>query len=89
VHQYYAVNRSQLRLQHSETFVQLDVDNDTEHFLAYSRKKARSSFKYKFVLPKLLAQQAPDYDKLHKWGLSESFLLSPDQFRAIITRIRF
>ena len=58
----------------SEKFIQLDLDEDTEHFLAYSTKLAKTSFKHRFILPRLLSNRSRDYDSLHKWNLAESFL---------------
>ena len=50
------------------------MDDDTEHFLAYSTKLAKTSFKHRFILPRLLSNRSRDYDSLHKWNLAESFL---------------
>ena len=35
--------------------------------------------KHKFILPKIISNMENDYDKLHRWGLSDSFLMSPQE----------
>ena len=44
----------------------------------------KSKFKYKFILPKLLSDMEHDYDSLHKWRLSDSYLMSPNQFQNLL-----
>jgi len=78
-----------LHLTHSEVFRQLDIDDDTEHFLAYSSKKSLSSFRYKYRLPKLLSRLPHDYDQLHRLKMADSFLLSPGQFRQLLSESGF
>ena len=43
-----------------------------------------SKLKYKFILPKLLSNMEHDYDSLHKWKLSDSYLMSPNQFQNLL-----
>ena len=44
----------------------------------------KSKLKYKFILPKLLSNMEHDYDSLHKWKLSDSYLMSPNQFQNLL-----
>ena len=44
----------------------------------------KSKLKYKIVLPKLLSNMEHDYDSLHKWKLSDSYLMSPNQFQNLL-----
>ena len=44
----------------------------------------KSKLKYKIILPKLLSNMDHDYDSLHKWKLSDSYLMSPNQFQNLL-----
>ena len=61
----------------------MDPDDDTEKFLEYSGGM-KSKIKYRFMLPKILSNMEHDYDSLHKWELSDSYLMSPNQFQTLL-----
>ena len=63
--------------------MQLDPADDTEKFLEYSGGM-KSKIKYRLMLPKILSNMEHDYDSLHKWELSDSYLMSPNQFQTLL-----
>ena len=88
LHDYYTVYVEKMNLLFRETFIQLDPDANTEKFIAYSDKKARHSLKHSFLLGRIMAQRShKEHIRLSRWGLTDSFLMSPDQFSQLLAPV--
>merc|ERR1711990_461467 len=68
LHDYYTVYTDRVRFIFRETFVQLDPDENTENFLAFSKHKANTSLKHNWLLPRIMGKRSNlEHEKLSRF----------------------